>query len=184
MRSAVSLTTFDNAVYNNSMSNTPLIKKPPSPTGRHPELTPELQERIISYIKEGNYVRVACQACGISHVEYYHWLKLAETDATEGVESLYTRFANAVKKAEAESEEKIVALILKAVPKNWIAGMTYLERRFPDRWARRDRPPEDSDVVRKGVELLQMLRQLGAQAPVALPQGEIVEGEVVRDEGV
>ena len=46
--------------------------------GRKTKLNPELQEEIVKRIRAGNYIRVACQAVGISHTTYFDWLKKGE----------------------------------------------------------------------------------------------------------
>ena len=40
--------------------------------------------------------------------------------------------------ASARAEAYAVTIIRKHMPDQWTAAMTYLERRFPDRWKRRD----------------------------------------------
>jgi transposase len=63
------------------------------------KLTPELQEKIIKYIKGGNYIVIACQAVGISEVTYYDWIKKGEAGREP-----YADYADAIKKARAEAE--------------------------------------------------------------------------------
>lgn len=105
--------------------------------GRHTKLTPELQEKICDIIAKGNYISTACSACGVGETTYYHWLELAE----EGKNGIYQKFGEAVKKAEAKSEQSLVADVVKAGkdPRYWPASMTMLERRFPEHYARIDR---------------------------------------------
>jgi len=50
---------------------------------------------------------------------------------------LYSDFADAVKKAEAEAEANALKAIKDATPQNWQAGAWYLERKYPDRFGRR-----------------------------------------------
>ena len=49
------------------------------------------------------------------------------------------QFCQAIKKALADFEVRTVTLVQQAAPADWRAAMTLLERRFPDRWGRRDR---------------------------------------------
>ncbi|WP_394845171.1 hypothetical protein LZC95_50110 [Pendulispora brunnea] len=101
------------------------------------KLTPELQERFVAVLRAGNYVEVACRIVGIHKSTYYDWLKIAHDEASEP----FVSFALATEKAIAESEARDVALIAKAAadPKIWVAAAWRLERRFPERWGRRDK---------------------------------------------
>jgi hypothetical protein len=55
-------------------------------------------------------------------------------------------FFEAYRKAEATAEEKAIKAIYAAFPDDWRAAVTYLERRYPSRWARR----QNVDVTGKG----------------------------------
>ena len=105
--------------------------------GRPTKLNDEVSEFIVSAIRAGNYAEVAAKAAGIHPATYYDWMKRGK--AGKEADRLYAEFANAVKKAEGEAEAHAVALVRKAMPDNWQAAMTYLERRYPDRWRRRER---------------------------------------------
>lgn len=47
-------------------------------------------------------------------------------------------FRNAVKRAEAQAEEARLNTIIIAAKKNWTAAAWWLERKFPERWGRRE----------------------------------------------
>jgi len=98
------------------------------------KLTPELQKNLIKYIQAGSYVVVACKAVGISEVTFYDWIKRGEAG-----EELYLKFLKSIKKAIAKTEIKNIAIVQVAAGKNWQAAMTWLERKYPQRWARRDK---------------------------------------------
>ena len=139
--------------------------------GRKSKLTPELTERICDFIRKGNYISTACQIVGIHKATYYNWLEQGETDIEAGIDSMYADFVKAVKKAEADAEEELVKMVRNAAPKNWIAGMTLLERRHPDRWGRRDRHQVEVNETKvihvTGIEIVEQ----------DIPRGEIVERE-------
>lgn len=103
--------------------------------GRRTKLTPEIQEKIVSAIRAGNYANVAAEYAGIGERTFYRWLERGR-EANRGI---YWHFWQAVKKAEREAEVRAVAIIQKHMEGNWQAAMTYLERKFPQRWSRRDR---------------------------------------------
>jgi hypothetical protein len=97
-----------------------------------PKLTPELQEEIIAQIKIGNYHHVACASVGISKGTFYRWLEKGEAMS----EGIYRDFYDAIKKAEHRSESS--ALVRLRGDESWQSEAWFLERRFPDRWGRKD----------------------------------------------
>lgn len=107
--------------------------------GRTTKLNPERQAIIVEAVREGNAIEVAAQAAGISHQTFYNWLERGEK-AESGI---YFEFFEAIKKAESEAEQYHVANIKKASKKQWQAAAWWLERKFPDRWGRRDRQQVD-----------------------------------------
>jgi hypothetical protein len=102
----------------------------PRPT----KCTPELTEKICEYLASGCYVCTACQAVGISETTLGNW----RARAAEGEEP-YVTFVAATKEAEAKAELRALALVQKAMPENWAAAMTWMERKFPARWSRGER---------------------------------------------
>jgi len=79
-------------------------------------------------------VCTACQAVGISETTLGNW----RARAAEGEEP-YVTFVEATKEAEAKAELRALALVQKAMPENWAAAMTWMERKFPARWSRGER---------------------------------------------
>ena len=104
------------------------------PGGRPTKLTPERQEKIVNAIAAGNFFVTAAAYAGIDYETFRAWILRGEK-TTSGK---YYEFQKAVKDAEARCETAIVAQWRKHVPDNWIAGAAFLERRYPDRWKRRD----------------------------------------------
>ena len=102
--------------------------------GRPTKCTPELTEKICEYLASGCYVCTACQAVGISETTLGNW----RARAAEGEEP-YVTFVGATKEAEAKAELRALALVQKAMPENWAAAMTWMERKFPARWSRGER---------------------------------------------
>ena len=99
---------------------------------------------LVSVIKAGNYAVTACNLAGIPEQTFYAWLQQADKDELVGAtsqESLYIRLKESIKNAEADAEVSLVDMVTGVALKdrNWIAGMTLLERRHPDRWGRKDR---------------------------------------------
>jgi len=97
-------------------------------------LNDELQETICRYIRAGNDFSVAAGAGGISPVTLSRWLRRGKKEKS----GKYVKFVQAIKKAEGEAEVHAVAIIRQAMGKSWQAAMTWLERRHPERWAKRE----------------------------------------------
>ena len=103
--------------------------------GRPTKLTPEVQDRIVSAIRAGNYSRVAAEYAGISERTFYGWLRRGQQAKT----GVYRDFWCAVQRAEREAEVRAVAMIQKSMDSNWRAALAFLERKYPSRWGRKDR---------------------------------------------
>ena len=105
--------------------------------GRPTRLTKKLQEALIAAIARGNYYSTACHLVGISYEAFHKWVLKGE----EGIEP-YIQFVQALKTAEAAVEDRMLQVVLDAPTidgKNWQAAMTFLERRYPDKWSRKER---------------------------------------------
>lgn len=117
--------------------------------GRPSKLTPEIQEEILRVIKSGNYIETACAYVGINKTTFYDWLRkgarekerVAQNPKARVKKDLqkYVDFSNAVDKALAQAEIRDVAIIGKAAEENWQAAAWRLERKFPDRWGRKEK---------------------------------------------
>ena len=111
--------------------------------GRPTSLTPETGERIIGFLRLGNYIETACNASGIHKDSFYEWLKRAKTG-----EEPFAKFASQVDEAVALAEARDLQTIQKASGEQWQAAAWRLERRYPERWGRRD--PQRIELTGKG----------------------------------
>jgi transposase len=112
--------------------------------GRPDKLTPEIQERIVKLIRDGNYIQVAARAVGLPEATLYRWLQRGE-DERKGK---YWDFYEALKGAEAIAEAEAIGEVRTASRDKgqWAAGMTWLERKFPSRWGRRDSTEHSGEI--------------------------------------
>lgn len=99
------------------------------------------------------YVETVAATLGIHRDTFYEWRRRGKVAAEMRIrdeiiphrERLYLQFSDAVEKALADGEVRDLATITKASrdtdrrPGQWTAAAWRLERRFPDRWGRRDR---------------------------------------------
>jgi len=119
---------------------TKLIRKkvPANKRGRPTLLTPDLEAAICTYIAEDDmYPEVATCLAGASRASYYNWCAWGK----EGKQP-YADFLDSIKEAEAWCELNLNRA-QKANPKFWAMYMTQKERRFPDRWGKRERVQQE-----------------------------------------
>lgn len=108
-------------------------------------LTPDVGLRIIEMVKAGNYAKVAAQAAGITERTFYNWIALGEEHIESAEQGdplpeslqLYVDFLQSLKEAEAIGETLLVMDVLTRGT-GWQAPMTVLERKYPQRWGRRE----------------------------------------------
>lgn len=93
-------------------------------------------KELCDAIRMGNYVKTACASCGVAYPTYYKWMKKSRM---EGCKPIYTKLAREIAKAEAEVESKVVKCWLDQTPTEWQASRDFLSRRFPDRWANKEK---------------------------------------------
>lgn len=106
-----------------------------------PKLTAEIQDRVLTALRAGNYSYIAAEYAGISERTLRRWLQMGQ----EAKRGQYREFWLAVQKAERDAEVRAVAMMHKHMDEHWQAAMAYLERRYPERWARQDRLTIDVD---------------------------------------
>ena len=96
--------------------------------GRPSKRTPEREARLLDALRAGNTRRAACHYAAITEVTFETWCKR------------YFDFFDAVQKAEADAEVRMVAQIAQAAQTGtWQAAAWWLERRRGEDFARRDR---------------------------------------------
>ncbi len=103
--------------------------------GRPTKLNDEVTDKLVKAIAQGNYYEAACAYAGIDYSTFRNWMTRGEEDK----KGEYFEFFEAIKKAEAAAELRLVQEWQKHIPNNWQAIATFMERRYPDRWGKRDR---------------------------------------------
>lgn len=131
---------------------------------RRMELTSALIEQIALDVRAGNFIEPAARRHGVGHSTLQKWLArgrelMAEfesrqarkrhrkRDAREDEaparwserDRLCVDLVDALEKAEAEAEVRVVAIVQNAIPTNWTAGFRWLESRARSRWLRVER---------------------------------------------
>lgn len=103
--------------------------------GRPSKLTPETRKRLFDAIKAGCYYDVACRYAGISYATFRNWINKGEKSKS----GEFFDFLEALKQAEAEAEVRMVMLWQSKMPEDWKAARDFLARRYPERWAQKER---------------------------------------------
>jgi len=103
--------------------------------GRPSKLTEEVKDKLVKAIGQGNYYEAACAYAGIDYSTFRNWMNKGE----EENDGEYFDFFEAIKKAESAAELRLVQEWQKHIPNSWQAIATFMERRYPDRWGKRDR---------------------------------------------
>lgn len=104
--------------------------------GRPSKLTDKFQKDLTDLIIAGNYSEIAAQYLGIAKGTFHNWMALGR----ERKGKRYADFHDAVKRAEAARENRLVLIMsevvgkVRADPRLWTAAMTMLERTAKDRW--------------------------------------------------
>ena len=105
--------------------------------GRKIKLEDDIQQRLILAIERGLTIADACEYSGISEKTYYNWLNKDTTQIKNDEErKKFVQFLQDIKKAQSECQMYCLDFIMK--DKSWQSKAWLLERRFPDRWAKKD----------------------------------------------
>jgi transposase len=123
---------------------------------RPTKLTPEIQAKILGYVKAGNFLQTACLASGIDVRTLRNWVaKGRGNDGTNGRARVapvpvYAAFLAELEMAEAEAEVAFVAVLNRAalgeVKGDWKAKAFLAERRLAKRWGQKVRLQVDSAI--------------------------------------
>src|SRR5262249_2011340 len=111
--------------------------KSPSRRRGRPNLTEvpaEVQQKIVQAILGGNYLETAAADAGMHKSTRYDWLKRGKRQTEGSLRDLH----EAVRKALSDAEVRDVLSVTKAADKYWQAAAWRLERKFPDKWGRRN----------------------------------------------
>lgn len=100
-------------------------------TNRRPKLTPELKEKLLDLLRQGNYYEPTCTALGIDPQSLRAWLLKGSVE-TSGI---YYELFRDVRQAEGEAEVLLVKKLQLAGDRDWRANLEFLSRRWPNRWA-------------------------------------------------
>jgi stalled ribosome rescue protein Dom34 len=102
------------------------------------KLNDELIKKAHFLISEGHYAIVVCSYLGISEKTYYEWTKQGKNDNEKNKESIFSKFFQSIKEAEAKAEIRHIQTIARAASEGtWQASAWFLERKHKDRWSQK-----------------------------------------------
>jgi len=91
-----------------------------------------------------------------------------------------------LKKAEAQAEAELVRVVRETATKKkeWLPAITFLERRHPDRWGRRDKTTVDINENKNiTITRVTVIKDYGeGYKELERRSGELIEGEVIEEE--
>jgi transposase len=111
-------------------------------------LTPDIQREIVQRLVTGSYLSVACRAVGIHISTFNHWRLRWEKGDPDA--QAYADFFAACARASSVAESNAVAAIYEGAGA-WQGRAWFLERRFPQRWGKKDRAPLPPPRPRKPI---------------------------------
>lgn len=123
--------------------------------GRPTELTKKIIADVKRVLPKVLYIETVADFIGVDRFTVRRWLKRGAKELKRlrrprarprPTEALYAEFCAAVKKAVADGEIRDAGVIQKASAKQWQAAAWRLERRFPDRWGRKDQIKSDVSI--------------------------------------
>ena len=106
--------------------------------GQPLKLTRDVHDRITEAVETGATYEVAAIAAGIHRDTFRVWREQGETDRAAGLTTIYSDLAAAVQDARARGEVELARKIRAHASLDWKAAAWLLERRHPERWARRE----------------------------------------------
>lgn len=144
------------------------------------ELTPELTDALCDIISHGHFFTTACKILRVNYITFQRWMRVGKVE-TEGI---YHEFYERIMQADGVSEAFATEEWRKHFRGNHQAAMSFLERRWPDRWSQRK-------YVNVAVEreLTQMLKELEQRLPpeifsVVFSEISAIGSDVVLESGV
>lgn len=118
-----------------------------------PKLTPELAEEAIRLVKGGASNADVISYLGVAESTFYAWLRDPQNDAQ-------AELAQGIKKAETERKLWHLQRIHKAAEEgDWKASAWYLERRYPNEYARTQRITGEVVTTQRSDALTEAIRE-------------------------
>ena len=111
-------------------------------TKKRPLLTPAIEKMILAYVRAGGFPHVAAEAAGVPRALFDEWLAKGE-----GARPLkkYKRFAEEVRRAEAQARLGAEVAALKDKPMDWLKAGPGKETAAKPGWSALAKPRAGGD---------------------------------------
>ncbi len=117
------------------------------------KLNDDMIEKISRYVGEGLFYQQAADIVGVDRITIYTWKRKGKEDISNGnSDTLHAKLAIALKKAESERELACIAKIRE--DESWQSKAWLLERRYSERWVKRDHIQVEHGVKRDDAKVL------------------------------
>lgn len=103
---------------------------------------PTLAKRMIKHVRNGYPYQVVCKAVNVNYGTFLNWME----KGSQGL-PYYVDFFEAICKAEAKAEISTLNKLRKHQRNDWRVSAWELERRWPERWAKKDRVVAEMHVT-------------------------------------
>jgi hypothetical protein len=167
-----------------------LIKRPRNAVGRPTKFTPELQERFLANLANSLYVETACALTNIHKSIFYDWMQQArsaverikrnpddESTRPTAKEKALIAFMAEIEKVMEEKQSRLISVIEAAAARGfWQSAAWLLERRWPERYAKRIGEGEVNVNVTVGYTSIEIVPAVEGRDVI---EGEVIEGEVI-----
>ena len=109
---------------------------------KRPLLTPAIEKIILAYVRAGGFPHVAAEAAGVSRELFDEWMRKGEGDKPL---KKYKRFAEAVRRAEAQARLGAEVAALKDKPMDWLKAGPGKETAAKPGWSALAKPRAGGD---------------------------------------
>lgn len=140
------------------------------------QLTPALEQVIVSYVRAGGYPHVAAQAAGVSPDVFEQWLQRGEGPRAP---ARYRAFAEAVRQAQAQSRMAAEMTVHGKRPLDWLKSGPGKQTREQPGWSG---PAKAAEGRTRQTYLLLEMQELFAELVPALeayPEARRALNEIV-----
>lgn len=110
-------------------------RKRKAKAGRPSSMTPEVVDKLLQALRAGNFRNVAAEWAGIEDRTLRNWMAKGQAEK----KGRHRDFFRRVMEAEQAAEIRAVGLLMKAAENDAKHAAWWLERKFPERWGRKDR---------------------------------------------
>lgn len=112
-------------------------------SGRVTKLNDELIKEIAGYVRDGSFYKDACILSGITEHTFYEWKRRGLEDLNNEKVSVYSKFLQSLKAAEAQAKAEAIKYIQRS--EDWKAKAWYLERKYNDEFGNRQKIEHSGD---------------------------------------